>query len=164
MRLYGVVGWKNTGKTGLVERLVTEMVGRGVAVSTVKHAHKGFDIDHPGRDSDRHRQAGATEVLISSPARWALIHERRGEPELQLDELLPKFSPVDLVLVEGFKRSGLPRVETYRAEVGKPLLVLDDPTIRAVASDTPHAGLQVPLFDLNDTAGIAEFILREVGL
>ena len=164
MRLYGVVGWKNTGKTGLVERLVTEMVGRGIAVSTVKHAHKGFDIDHPGRDSDRHRQAGATEVLISSPARWALMHELRDGPELQLDELLPKLSPVDLVLVEGFKRSGVPKVETYRAEVGKPLLALDDRTIRAVASDVPDDGVQVPLFDLNDTAGIADFILRDVGL
>lgn len=164
MRLYGVVGWKNTGKTGLVERLVAEMVGRGVTVSTVKHAHKGFDIDHPGRDSHRHRQAGATEVLLSSPVRWALMHELRDEPELQLDELLPKLSPVDLVLVEGFKRSDLSKVETYRAEVGKSLLALDDPTIRAVASDTPHDGLQLPLFDLNDTAGIADFILREVGL
>lgn len=164
MRLYGVVGWKNTGKTGLVERLVTEIVGRGLAVSTLKHAHQGFDIDHPGRDSDRHRRAGATEVLVSSPTRWALMHELGDEPEPGIDDLLPKLSPVDLVLVEGFKRSGIPKIETYRAEVGNRLLALDEPTIKAVASDAPHEGLPVPLLDLNDTAGIAEFILRDVGL
>lgn len=164
MRLYGVVGWKNTGKTSLVERLVTEIVGRGFTVSTIKHAHHGFDIDHPGRDSHRHREAGATEVLLSSTVRWALMHELRGAPEQEIDDLLPKLSPVDLVLVEGFKLHDHPKVETSRMEVGKPLLALNDPTIRAVASDAAHDGLQIPLFDLNDTAGIADFILREVGL
>ena len=164
MRLYGIVGWKDTGKTDLVERLVTEIVGRGLAVSTLKHAHQGFDIDHSGRDSDRHRRAGATEVLVSSPARWALMHELRGEPEPGIDDLLLQLSPVDLVLIEGFKRSGVPKIETYRAEVGKRLLALDNPTIRAVASDAPHDGLHAPLFDLNDTAVIADFILEDVGL
>lgn len=164
MKLYGVVGWKNTGKTSLVERLVTEIVGRGFTVSTIKHAHHGFDIDHPGRDSHRHRAAGATEVLLSSPVRWALMHELRGAPEQEMDDLLPKLSPVDLVLVEGFKLHGHPKVETSRVEVEKPLLALNDPTIRAVASEVAHDGLQIPRFDLNDTAGIADFILREIGL
>lgn len=164
MRLYGVVGWKNTGKTSLVERLVTEIVGRGFAVSTIKHAHHSFDIDHSGRDSHRHREAGATEVLLSSPVRWALMHELRGAPELEIDDLLPKLSPVDLVLVEGFKLYSHPKVETSRVEVEKPLLALNDPTIRAVASEAAYDGLHIPLFDLNDTAGIADFILSEVGL
>lgn len=164
MKLYGVVGWKNTGKTSLVERLVTEIAGRGLTVSTIKHAHHSFDIDHPGRDSHRHRVAGATEVLLSSPARWALMHELRGASELELDELLAKLSPVDLVLVEGFKLHRHSKVETCRMAVGQPLLALDDPTIRAVASDMSHQGLEVPLFDLNDTTRIADFILREVGL
>lgn len=164
MKLYGVVGWKNTGKTSLVERLVTEIVGRGFTVSTIKHAHHSFDIDHPGRDSHRHREAGATEVLLSSPVRWALMHELRGASELEIDDLLPKLSPVDLVLVEGFKLHGHSKVETSRMEVGKPLLAVNDPTIKAVASDISHEGLQIPLFDLNDTASIANFILREVGL
>jgi molybdopterin-guanine dinucleotide biosynthesis protein MobB len=164
MRLYGVVGWKNTGKTGLVERLVTNIVGRGFTVSTIKHAHHRFDIDHPGRDSHRHREAGATQVLLSSPVRWALMHELRGAREQELDDLLPRLSPVDLVLVEGFKLHGHSKVETSRLEVAKPLLALDDPTIKAVASETVHDGLQIPIFDLNDTPGIADFILREVGL
>lgn len=164
MKLYGVVGWKNSGKTSLVERLVTEIVGRGFAVSTVKHAHQGFDIDYPGRDSHRHREAGATEVLLSSPKRWALMHELRGERELEVDELLSKLSPVDLVLIEGYKRHAHPKVEVSRAETGKPLLALNDPSIRAVASDTPHGGLPIPSFDLDDTPRIADFILQEVGL
>lgn len=164
MRLYGVVGWKNTGKTGLVERLVTDIVGRGFTVSTVKHAHHRFDIDHPGRDSHRHREAGATQVLLSSPVRWALMHELRGARESELDDLLPRLSPVDLVLVEGFKLHGHSKVETSRLEVAKPLLALNDPTIRAVASEAIHDGLQIPIFGLNDTASIADFILREVGL
>jgi molybdopterin-guanine dinucleotide biosynthesis protein MobB len=164
MRLYGVVGWKNTGKTGLVERLVTDIVGRGFTVSTVKHAHHRFDIDHPGRDSHRHREAGATQVLLSSPVRWALMHELRGAREPELDDLLPRLSPVDLVLVEGFKLHGHSKVETSRLEVAKPLLALNDPTIRAVASEAIHDGLQIPIFGLNDTASIADFILREVGL
>lgn len=164
MRLYGIAGWKNTGKTTLVERLVTEIVGRGFSVSTIKHAHHSFDIDQPGRDSHRHRAAGATEVLLSSPARWALMHELRGAPEPVIGDLLPKLSPVDLLLVEGYKRNGHPKIETSRAEIGKQLLALDDPTIRAVASDVLYDGLQIPVFDLDDTAGIADFILREVGL
>ncbi|WP_299705685.1 molybdopterin-guanine dinucleotide biosynthesis protein B [uncultured Tateyamaria sp.] len=163
MRLYGVVGWKNAGKTGLMERLVTEITGRGHSVSTVKHAHHTFDVDHPGKDSHRHRVAGASEVLLASRNRVALMQELRDQDEPTLDQLLTRLSPVDLVLVEGYKRDAHPKVEAHRAETGNPLIAPDDPTIRAVASDT---GLTMdrPVFDLNDTESIADFILSEVGL
>ncbi len=163
MRLYGVVGWKNAGKTGLMERLVSEISGRGFKVSTVKHAHHTFDVDHPGKDSHRHRVAGATEVLLASRNRFALMHELRDEDEPTLEHLLTKLTPVDLVLIEGYKRDTHPKVEAHRAETGNPLIAPEDPTIRAVASDTPLA-LDRPVFDLNDTVAIADFILAEVGL
>ncbi len=163
MRLYGVVGWKNAGKTGLMERLVTEITGRGLRVSTVKHAHHAFDIDHPGKDSHRHRVAGATEVLLASRNRFALMHELRDEDEPSLAALLAKLSPVDLVLIEGYKRDDHPKIEAHRAETGNPLIAPDDPTVRAVASDVP-LDLDVPVFDLNDAGAIADFILAEVGL
>ncbi|WP_347312307.1 molybdopterin-guanine dinucleotide biosynthesis protein B [Defluviimonas sp. SAOS-178_SWC] len=164
MRIYGVTGWKNSGKTHLVERLVTEITGRGFSVSTVKHAHHATEIDHPGRDSFRHREAGAREVLVASPARWALMHELRGAEEPALAELLEKLSPVDLVLIEGYKRESHPKVETHRAATGRPLLAPDNPTVRAVASDSAHPGLALPVLDLDDTGAIADFILGEVGL
>ena len=163
MKLYGVTGWKNAGKTGLMERLVTEITGRGFSVSTVKHAHHTFDVDHPGKDSHRHRIAGATEVLLASRNRFALMHELRDEDEPTLDALLAKLAPVDLVLVEGYKRDRHPKVEAFRAETGNDLIAPNDPTIRAVASDTAIE-LDRPVFDLNDTAAIADFILREVAL
>lgn len=163
MRLFGVVGWKNAGKTGLMERLVTEITGRGFTVSTVKHAHHTFDVDHPGKDSYRHRTAGATEVLLASGKRFALMHELRGEDEPPLSDLLSKLAPVDLVLVEGYKRDTHAKVEAFRAETGNPLIALNDPTIKAVASDTGQ-DLDRPVFDLNDTKTIADFILKEVGL
>ena len=163
MRLYGVVGWKNAGKTGLMERLVTEITGRGISVSTVKHAHHSFDVDHPGKDSHRHRVAGATEVLLASRNRFALMHELRDKDEPSLAELLQKLAPVDLVLVEGYKRDSHPKVEAHRAVTGNPLIAPDDPTVRAVASDTP-LDLDRPMFDLDDTKAIADFILSEVGL
>lgn len=163
MRLYGVTGWKNAGKTGLVERLVTEVTGRGISVSTVKHAHHGFDVDQEGRDSHRHRVAGAREVLLSSRHRFALMHELRGAAEPTLDDLLDRLSPVDLVLVEGFKRARHPKIEAFRAETGNALIAAGDPTIRAVASDTP-LHLDRPVFDLDDTTRIADFVLSEVGL
>ena len=163
MRLYGVVGWKNAGKTGLMERLVTEITGRGFSVSTVKHAHHSFDVDHAGKDSFRHRVAGATEVLLASRNRFALMHELRGADEPGLTELLARLSPVDLVLVEGFKSQAHPKIEAHRAATGNPLIAPDDPTIRAVASDTALS-LDRPVFDLNDTDAIADFILSEVGL
>lgn len=163
MKIYGVTGWKNAGKTGLMERLVTEITGRGLRVSTVKHAHHTFDVDHPGKDSHRHRVAGATEVLLASRNRFALMHELRDEEEPTLESLLAKLMPVDLVLVEGYKRDRHPKVEAHRAETANPLIAPQDPTIHAVASDTPLT-LDRPVFDLNDTQAIADFILSEVGL
>ncbi|WP_372990674.1 molybdopterin-guanine dinucleotide biosynthesis protein B [Sulfitobacter sp.] len=163
MKIYGVVGWKNAGKTGLMERLVTEITGRGISVSTVKHAHHSFDVDHAGKDSHRHRIAGAREVLLASRNRIALMHELRDEDEPTLDELLKRLSPVDLVLIEGYKRDAHPKVEAHRAETGNALIAPDDLTVRAVASDTAMA-LDRPVFDLNDTRAIADFILAEVGL
>ncbi len=163
MRLYGVTGWKNAGKTGLMERLVTEITTRGLTVSTVKHAHHTFDVDHPGKDSYRHRHAGASEVILSSRNRVAHMVELRGADEPILDDLLARLSPVDLVLVEGYKRDRHPKVEAHRAETGNPLIAPGDPTVRAVASDRPLT-LDRPVFDLNDTVAIADFILAEVGL
>jgi molybdopterin-guanine dinucleotide biosynthesis protein MobB len=163
MRIYGVIGWKNAGKTGLMERLVTEITGRGFRVSTVKHAHHTFDVDHPGRDSYRHREAGATEVLLASRNRFALMHELRDEDEPTLAELLVHLAPVDLVLIEGYKRDSHPKIEAFRAEPANPLIAPDDPTIRAVAADC-ELDLDRPVFDLNDTVAIADFILAEVGL
>ncbi|WP_232897255.1 molybdopterin-guanine dinucleotide biosynthesis protein B [Pontibaca salina] len=163
MRVYGVTGWKNAGKTGLVERLVSEITGRGFTVSTVKHAHDGFDVDHEGTDSYRHRIAGAREVMLASGRRFALMHELRGAPELTLSELLTRLSPCDLVLIEGYKRDRHPKIEAYRAIANNPLIAPGDETVRALASDTP-LDLNRPVFDLDDTQSIADFILREVGL
>lgn len=163
MRLFGVVGWKNAGKTGLMERLVTEITARGITVSTVKHAHHSFDVDHVGKDSFRHRAAGATEVLLASRNRFALMHELRDEDEPTLDDLLTRLSPVDLVLIEGYKRDTHPKIEAHRAETGNALIAPGDVSVRAVASDVP-LDLDRPVFDLDDTNAIADFILREVGL
>ncbi len=163
MRIYGITGWKNAGKTGLMERLVSEITRRGFTVSTVKHAHHRFDVDHPGKDSFRHREAGATEVYLASGKRWALMHELRDEQEPTLAELLARMVPVDLVLVEGYKRDRHSKVEAHRSSTGNPLIALDDPTIRAVASDT-RLDLDRPVFDLDDTVAVADFILSEVGL
>jgi len=163
MRLYGVTGWKNAGKTGLMERLVTEITGRGLTVSTVKHAHHSFDVDHPGKDSHRHRVAGASQVLLSSRNRTALMTELRGAEEPTLETLLAQLAPVDLVLVEGYKRDRHPKVEAFRAETGNPLIAPGDPTIRAIAADSP-VDSDRRVFDLNDTCAIADFILEEVGL
>tara|TARA_R110002072_G_scaffold30387_4_gene94971 strand:- start:1653 stop:2144 length:492 start_codon:yes stop_codon:yes gene_type:complete len=163
MRIYGVVGWKNAGKTGLMERLVTEITARGISVSTVKHAHHSFDVDHAGKDSHRHRVAGATEVLLSSRNRVAIMHELRDAVEPTLEALLDRLNPVDLVLIEGYKRDAHPKIEAHRAETGNPLIAPGDDTIRAVASDVP-LDLDRPVFDLNDTTAIADFILAEVGM
>ena len=163
MKIYGITGFKNAGKTGLMERLVTEITGRGLTVSTVKHAHHSFDVDHEGKDSYRHRQAGARQVLLSSRNRWALMTELRGAQEATLNDLLAQLAPVDLVLVEGYKRDRHPKIEAYRAEMNHPLIATEDDTIRAVASDT-RLDVAQPLFDLNDTKAIADFILLEVGL
>ncbi len=163
MKIYGVVGYKNAGKTGLMERLVTEITGRGFSVSTLKHAHHSFDVDHPGKDSYRHRHAGAHQVLLSSRTRWALMTEMRGDDEVPLADLLTRLNPVDLVLVEGYKRDSHAKIEAYRGVTGNPLIASEDATIRAVASDTPLE-ISQPVFDLDDTVAIANFILKEVGL
>lgn len=163
MRVFGIVGYKNAGKTGLMERLVTEITGRGFSVSTLKHAHHRFDVDHPGKDSYRHRAAGAHQVLLASKTRWALMTEMREADEPSLAELLKRLDPVDLVLVEGYKRDAHPKVEAFRGATGNPMIANDDKTICAVASDTA-VELDRPVFDLNNTTAIADFILAEVGL
>lgn len=163
MKVFGVVGWKNAGKTGLMERLVAEITSRGLTVSTVKHAHHSFDVDQKGKDSHRHRVAGASEVLLASQFRYALMHELRTEQEPSLDELLEKLSPVDLVLVEGYKRDKHCKVEAHRAETGNPLIAPGDRSVLAVASDVPLE-IDRPVFDLDDTKTVADFILTEVGL
>lgn len=164
MKIWGVVGWKNSGKTGLMERLVAEFVGRGLKVSTLKHAHHTFDVDHKGKDSHRHRLAGATEVLLASRNRWALMHEMQGEEEEKLESLLTRLSPVDLVLIEGYKRDLHPKVEAHRGETGNPLIAPNDTTVKAIASDSGAAAEGRPTFDLNDTQAIADFIAQELGL
>jgi len=163
MNVYGVVGWKNAGKTTLVERLVAEISERGFSVSTVKHTHHMVDVDKPGKDSHRHRQAGAHQVVLSSSSRWALMTELRGSPEVPLADLLTHLSPVDLVIIEGYKRDDHPKVEAWRAETGQPLIALDDPTVRAVASnDRPATEKQV--IGLDDIPKIADFILDDLGM
>jgi molybdopterin-guanine dinucleotide biosynthesis protein MobB len=163
VKVWGVTGWKNAGKTGLVERLVAEFVARGLRVSTLKHAHHSFDVDQPGRDSHRHREAGATEVLLASGRRWALMHELRGAEEPPLSELLAHMAPVDLILVEGWKRDRHPKVEAHRAAAGQPLIAPGDPTIRAVASDVAIE-IDRPVLPLGDTAAVADFIAAELAL
>ena len=164
MKVFGIVGWKNSGKTGLMERLVAEFVSRGLTVSTLKHAHHSFDVDKPGKDSDRHRVAGAHQVLLSSANRWALMTELRGADEPPLQDLLSKLSDVDLVLVEGYKRDSHAKIEAHRAETGQPLIATGDETVRAVASDEPLDELKVPVLNLDDTTAIADFIASELAL
>lgn len=164
MKVWGVVGWKNSGKTGLMERLVAEFVARGLRVSTLKHAHHTFDVDQEGKDSYRHRIAGATQVLLASRNRWALMHELRDEEEVSLDALLRQLAEVDLVLVEGYKRDRHPKIEAHRTETGQPLIASDDPTVRAIASDSGAVVEGRPTFDLNDTGAIADFIAGELKL
>jgi molybdopterin-guanine dinucleotide biosynthesis adapter protein len=163
MKIFGIMGYKNTGKTGLMERLVTDITHRGLRVSTIKHAHHTFDIDQQGKDSFRHRTAGAHQVLLASRDRWALMTELRGAGEPTLDELVAQLAPVDLVLVEGFKSGPHPKIETWRAVTGTALLAPSDPSVLAVASDT-LVTLDRPVFDLDDTSAIADFILAQVGL
>lgn len=159
MRVIGLAGWSGAGKTTLLTRLIPELNRRGVSVSTLKHAHHAFDLDTPGKDSYEHRMAGAREVLISSERRWALMHELRDEPEPTLPELLRRLSPVDLVIVEGYKRDSHPKLEVHRAEVGKPLLHPDDPAIVAVAADGALPQARVPVIDLNDIDAVVDILL-----
>lgn len=162
MKVYGVIGWKNSGKTSLMERLVAEITGRGFSVSTVKHVHHAVDLDQPGKDTFRHRAAGAREVVLASADRLAILVEHR-ELEPELSSVLARLAPVDLVLVEGYKRDAHPKVEVWREETGQPLIQPGDPLVRAVATDTTLS-LPVPVLDLNNTRSVADFILREVGL
>src|SRR6202158_3913928 len=139
MRIFGLAGWSGSGKTTLLAALIPELVVRGLSVSTIKHAHHEFDIDQPGKDSWRHRQAGASEVMVASARRWALMHELSGVPDPSLDELVARMSPVDLLLVEGFKRQPHPKLEVHRPSLGKPLIYPDDSHVVAIASDEPPA-------------------------
>jgi molybdopterin-guanine dinucleotide biosynthesis protein B len=160
MRVFGFAGWSGSGKTTLIEQLIPRLRGRGLRVSLIKHAHHAFDIDQPGKDSHRHRMAGCGEVLITSAARWAMIHELRDEAELTLHQALARLSPCDVVLIEGFKRSAVPKLEVYRASVGKPLLHLGDPTIVALATDAPgaFANRPLPVFALEAYDTLATFV------
>jgi molybdopterin-guanine dinucleotide biosynthesis protein B len=160
MRLIGLAGWSGSGKTTLLAKVIPRIVARGLEVSTLKHAHHGFDVDQPGKDSHTHRMAGATEVLVGSAKRWALVHELRGEAEPALRALLKKLSPVDLVLVEGYKREPHPKLEVYRATVGKPLMHPDDPAIVAIASDAPLPAARVPVVDIDDIERVADILIR----
>jgi molybdopterin-guanine dinucleotide biosynthesis protein B len=160
MKLIGLAGWSGAGKTTLLERVIPHLIARGLSVSTLKHAHHTFDVDVPGKDSWKHRQAGATQVLVASANRFALMHELRGSPEPTLPELLCLLSPVDLVIVEGFKADPHPKVEIYRAENQKPFLHVQDAAIVAVASDVP-VETALPVFHLDDIEKIADMMLAK---
>jgi molybdopterin-guanine dinucleotide biosynthesis protein B len=164
-KVFGIAGWKNSGKTGLMVRLVAEFTARGYRVSTIKHAHHDFDIDKPGADSYRHREAGAHEVTIVSGTRFAVMHELRGAPEPTLDEILPRLAPCDLVLIEGYKREPIPKIEVRRLDATKTEpLAPGDQHITAIAADHAVAGTELPVFALDDTTAIADFIAAAVGL
>jgi molybdopterin-guanine dinucleotide biosynthesis adapter protein len=159
MRMIGIAGWSGAGKTTLLAKVIPRLTARGLTVSTVKHAHHAFDLDQPGKDSHTHRAAGATEVLVSSAKRWAVIHELRGAPELSLTHLLGRLSPADLVIVEGFKREPHPKLEVHRPALGKPLLAPDDPHVVAIATDAPLAA-RVPVVMLDDIDNIVDILLQ----
>ena len=163
MKIFGFAGWSGSGKTTLIEKLIPRFVGAGLRVSLIKHAHHTFDVDHPGKDSYRHRHAGAAEVLVTSSRRWVLMHELRGAHEPPFEQQIRHLSPCDLLLVEGFKHAPIPKLEVWRAEPGEPLLHPNDPHIVAVATDT-KIDTRLPLLDLNDDAGVARFILGHLQL
>lgn len=164
LRIIGVAGFKNAGKTTLVEKLVTALTARGHRVSTVKHAHHSFDIDHEGRDSFRHRKAGATEVAVVSGSRWAIIHELRNEDEPPLADILGKLAPCDLVIVEGYKRDQHDKIEVRNTALNHPKLAGDDPTVVAIAANGPVDDAPVPVFDRDDVAALASYIEKHTGL
>jgi len=163
MKVFGFAGWSGSGKTTLIEQLIPRFVKHGLRVSLIKHAHHTFDVDHPGKDSYRHRHAGATEVLVTSSRRWVLMHELRGAQEPSFEEQVKHLSPCDLLIVEGFKYAPIPKLEVWRAETGEGLLHPQDPHIVAVASDT-KVDTKLPLLNLDDDAGIAEFIVQHLKL
>lgn len=164
MKVLGLAGWSGAGKTTLIVKLIPELVGRGVSVSTIKHAHHAFDVDKPGKDSYRHREAGATEVLVASEHRWALMHEHRGEAEPDAAALMRHMTPVDLLLIEGFKREAHDKLEIFRRDLGKPLLSAGDPSFVAILSDGPVPESDLPVIDLDDVTVIADFIIRHCQL
>ena len=163
MKIFGFAGWSGSGKTTLIEKLIPRFVQRGLKVSLIKHAHHSFDVDQPGKDSYRHRHAGAAEILVTSSRRWVLMHELRGAAEPSFDEQVRHISPCDLLIVEGFKHAPIPKLEVWRAVTGEPLLHLNDPHIVAIASDA-KVETKLPWLDLNDDAGIAHFILQKLEL
>ncbi|MDP6787099.1 MAG: molybdopterin-guanine dinucleotide biosynthesis protein B [Rhodospirillales bacterium] len=164
MKVFGLIGWSNAGKTTLMINLLPELIGRGIKVSTMKHGHHDFDIDRAGKDSFRHREAGATEVLLTSASRWALMHELRGAPERSIENLISHMTPVDLLLIEGFKTHRHVKLEIHRPAEGKPLICRDDPDVVAVASDQLLPDIDLPVLDLNDIPAIADFIVSYCGL
>jgi len=164
VKLFGIVGWKNSGKTTLVARLVTDLKSRGFSVSTMKHAHHAFDLDQPGRDTYKHREAGAQEVVISSSRRWAIMHELQRDENYTLDDLLAKMQPVDIVLVEGFKSNAHPKIETHRTQSEMPLVSAENKTIIAVASDCDVDTNGLPCLNLNDVPAVADYIIAQTGL
>ena len=168
MKVFGLAGWSGSGKTTLVIRLIPALRARGISVSTVKHAHHHFDVDKPGKDSYEHRQAGAQEVVIASAERWALMRELNGAPEPTVAELLERMHPVDLVLIEGFKREPHDKLEVFRAAGRRPPLCREDPRIVAIASDEPDGaaleGIELPRLDLDDIEAITDFIVARCGL
>ena len=163
-RVFGLAGWSGSGKTTLLRALIPALTGHGLKVSTLKHAHHAFDVDIPGKDSFEHRAAGATEVLVTSAERWALMHELRGAAEPTTEELIAHMAPVDLVLIEGFKQENHDKIEVHRPAFGRSLLCRDDPRVVAVASDEPLEDLPVPRLDLNDPGTIADFVIAHCGL
>ena len=164
MKILGIAGWSGAGKTTLLARLIPELIGRGVSVSTMKHAHHAFDVDTPGKDSYVHRAAGATEVMVASGRRWALMHELRDAPEPDAADLIRHMTPVDLLLVEGFKNEPLDKLEIHRAAYGKPLLSAGDASYVAVLSDGKVPETTLPVLDLNDITAIADFVMAHCGL
>lgn len=164
MQIIGLAGWSGSGKTTLVVRLLPELTRRGLSVSTMKHAHHEFDVDQPGKDSYRHRAAGAAEVLVSSAKRWALMHEHRGGEEPTAAQLMAHMTAVDLLIVEGFKREGHDKIEIHRRETNKPLIYPDDPRIVAVLSDEPLKGCPLPVIDIDDIVAVADFIVAHCSL
>jgi molybdopterin-guanine dinucleotide biosynthesis protein B len=164
MKTFGLIGWSGSGKTTLMEKLIPELTGRGLKVSTMKHTHHNFEIDKPGKDSFKHRMAGATEVAVMSSSRWALVHELRAEDEPGVDAMIRRMTPVDLLLIEGFKTHGHPKIEVFRPSTREDMLQPSDPTVVAVATDEALDGVTVPVIDLNDVAAVADFILAHCGL
>ncbi len=162
MKVFGLVGSSGSGKTTLLVKLIPELKGRGISVSTVKHTHHRFDIDSPGKDSYRHREAVAEEVMLVSSARWVLMHELRDEPEPDMDQLMNHMSKVDLLLVEGFKKLACPKIEVYRSSLGGQPRFVGDPDVVAMASDKPVPNQSVPVLDINDVSAIADFIIQSV--